>query len=216
MCLDKRQTLYWGLVDYTVAFHKQLDLVEQRKQGIIPDTLVLLQHPPTITIGRRQGAHQHLLWSAEELYQKNIQVCETNRGGDITYHGPGQLVGYAIMDLQNHKDLHSYLRRLEAVVIAVLEDLGLAAQRRPNKTGVWIKDKKIAALGVAVKSWISYHGFAINVNNDLSSFKGIVPCGIEEQAGGVTSIKEVLGHDFTVESLEPMVHRAFWKIFQPC
>ncbi len=214
MFLDKAQTLYWGLIDYKAAFERQLDLVEQRKQGTIPDTLVLLQHPPVFTLGRRQGAHKHMLWSAEELRQRGIEVCETNRGGDITYHGPGQLLGYAIIDLNAHKDLHAHLRALEGVVIAALRSLGLAAERREGKTGVWIQNKKIAALGVTVKSWISYHGFAINVNNDLAPFEGIVPCGIDPKEGGVTSIQDALGHDFTVESLEAIVHREFWKMFQ--
>lgn len=207
-------TLYWGLVDYSLALSRQLELVKQRIQGTIEDTLIFVQHPPVFTISRRLDSKEHLLWPPSTLKAKGIALAETNRGGGITYHGPGQLVAYAIINLRSHPDLHAHLRRLEQVVLAALAGLGLGASLRPGKTGVWLGTKKIAAVGVAVRQWVAYHGFAINVCNDLRPFEGIIPCGIAQQEGGVTSIQEALQSHFTVERLEAIVHGEFWKIFE--
>lgn len=207
-------TLHWGLVEYLAALSKQLKLVEERAQGNRDDTLIFVQHPPVFTIGRRLKSEEHLLWPRSILEQKGIALAETNRGGGITYHGPGQLIAYAIVDLRHNKDLHRYLRNLETLIIAALHTLNIDASRREGKTGVWVKDKKIAALGVAVRQWTTYHGFAINVCNDLTPFEGILPCGILPEEGGITSVEEVLQQHFSVERLEPIVHGEFWKIFE--
>ncbi len=207
-------TISWGLLDYPTALSRQLELVDQRIQGTVEDTLIFVQHPPVFTMGRRLRSKEHLLWPPSTLEEKGIALADTNRGGDITYHGPGQLVAYAIIDLRSHPDLHTHLRRLEQVVLAVLANLGLVASLRPGKTGVWLGVKKIAALGVAVRKWVAYHGFAINVCNDLTPFEGIIPCGIPQEEGGVTSVTEALQIHFTVERLEPIVHGEFWKIFE--
>jgi lipoyl(octanoyl) transferase len=207
-------TLYWGLVDYPTALSRQIELVDKRIQAKVDDTLIFVQHPPVFTISRRLRSKEHLLWPPSTLKEKGIALAETNRGGDITYHGPGQLVAYAIIDLRSRPDLHAHLRRLEQVVLAVLANLGLTASLCPGKTGVWLGNKKIAALGVAARHWVAYHGLAINVCNDLTPFEGIIPCGIPREEGGVTSVEEALQSHFTVERLEPMVHGEFWKIFE--
>jgi lipoyl(octanoyl) transferase len=202
-------TVDWGRTRYTPAWRRQEDLVARRLAGDIGDTLIFTEHEPVFTIGVRLGAARNLLWDAAELARRGIDLVETNRGGDITYHGPGQIVGYPILDLTPRKDLHAYLRFLEQVLINALGRLGLAADRRPGKTGIWLGSRKIAALGVAVKRWVTYHGFALNVNTDLTPFAGIVPCGITD--GTVTSLQQELGRGFDLAEVKPVLAAEFWS-----
>lgn len=184
--------LDWGRTRYEDATRRQQELVQRRIAGEIGDTLVFTEHEPVYTVGLRQGAATHLLWAPPTLASQGIAVAKTNRGGDITYHGPGQIVGYPIVDLSPVKDLHAYLRFLEQVLINAVGTLGLVATRREGLTGIWIGSRKIAAIGVAVRRWVAYHGFALNVAPDLSHFAGIVPCGIDSTDGTVTSLASEL------------------------
>ncbi len=183
--------LDWGRTGYADAWQRQEALVIRRNAGEVGDTLVFTEHDPVYTLGVRKGADQHMIWDEAELARRGIAIARTNRGGDITYHGPGQIVGYPIVNLSARKDLHAYLRLLEQVMINTVGTFGLAAARREGKTGIWLGTRKIAAIGVAVKKWTTYHGFALNVDADLTPFGGIVPCGITD--GTVTSIAAELG-----------------------
>ena len=203
----------WGLTPYPTALHHQLELVERRSAGAIEDCLIFTEHPPTYTIGARQGAERHLLANDEQLQQLGIQLVKTSRGGDITYHGPGQLVGYPIVSLAATRDLHRFLRDLEQVLINALGKIGLAVTRREGKTGIWLAERKICAMGIAVKKWVTYHGFAINVNNDLGPFDHIVPCGISPADGSVTSMAKELRRRVDMQALKAVVADAFWQIF---
>jgi len=174
-----------GVVPYVDAWALQQRLAESRRAQAIPDTLLLLEHPHTYTIGR-SGTRDHVFLSEDELAERKITCLEVDRGGDVTYHGPGQLVGYPILDLGGQPDVGRYLRNLEGALIDVLSDFGIAAGRLAGYTGVWIKDKKIAAIGVKVSQGITTHGFALNVTTDLSLFGHILPCGIPDK--GVTSM----------------------------
>jgi len=203
-----RATVDWGRTHYVSARHWQEHLVAQRLAGGIGDTLVFTEHEPVYTLGVRPGAARHLLWNKEEVARRGIEVVETNRGGDITYHGPGQVVGYPVVSLAARKDLHAYLRFLEQVLINALGCLGLAAGRRPGQTGIWLGRRKIAAIGVAVKRWVAFHGFALNVNNDLAPFAGIVPCGISDAA--VTSLRQELGRECDLAEVKAVVAAEFW------
>jgi lipoyl(octanoyl) transferase len=202
-------TVDWGRTRYVPAWRRQEDLVARRLAGGIGDTLVFTEHEPVYTLGVRLGAARHLLWDTDELARRGIEVVETNRGGDITYHGPGQIVGYPIISLSACRDLHAYLRFLEQVLINALGSLGLATDRRPGQTGIWLGPRKIAAIGVAVKRWVTYHGFALNVNNDLAPFTGIVPCGIAD--GTVTSLKQELGREFDLAEVKRVLAAEFWR-----
>lgn len=185
-----------GVVPYAVACNWQRTLHARRVAGQIPDVLLLLEHPHVFTLGRR-FRREHLLAGPEELRKAGIELWESDRGGSITYHGPGQLVAYPVMDLRpepgRHPDAIAYLRGLEAAVIAALAQLGVWAQARPGLTGVWVAGEKIAAIGVNVSRGVSKHGLALNVSNDLDYFAAMVPCGIE--GGRVTSLDRVLGHE---------------------
>lgn len=201
-----------GSIDYASAWQLQRELVQQRREGTLPDTLLLLEHsPPVITLGR--AAHkEHLLVSEHLLQEMGIQLVETDRGGDITYHGPGQLVGYPILDLREHgRDVHLYLRRLEESLIAALSHLGVVAHRKEGLTGVWVGEQKIAAIGVKVSHWVTMHGFALNVDPNLSHFHLIVPCGIHDK--GVTSLQHLLQREVTLEEAIPPVVEAFAQVF---
>lgn len=204
-------TVDWGRTPYPSAWRWQEDFVARRLAGEIGDTLIFTEHEPVYTLGVRQGAARHLLWDAAELTRRGIAVVETNRGGDITYHGPGQVVGYPIIHLAARRDLHAYLRFLEQVLINALGCLGLAAGRRPGQTGIWLGPRKIAAIGVAVRRWVTFHGFALNVNNDLAPFAGIVPCGITD--GTVTSLRQELGREFDLAEVKAVLAAEFWAQF---
>ena len=179
-----------GLVPYEEAWALQNRLADGRRAGIVPDTLILLEHPHTYTIGRR-GTRDHVYLSEEELTRRGITCLEVDRGGDVTYHGPGQLVGYPILDLGPQPDVGRYLRNLEGCLIDVLADFGIVAGRLEGYTGVWLGDRKIAAIGVKVSQGVTTHGFALNVSTDLSLFTHILACGIPDK--GVTSMAVELG-----------------------
>jgi lipoyl(octanoyl) transferase len=203
-------TLDWGLTPYREARQRQEDLVARRLAGEVGDTLVFTEHEPVFTVGLRSGAEKHLVWDSGRLEREGVEVVKTNRGGDITYHGPGQIVGYPIVSLAGRQDLHAYLRLLEQVLINTVGSLGLAADRRPGKTGIWLGTRKIAAIGVAVRRWIAYHGFALNVEPDLAHFSGIVPCGIGAADGTVTSMSAELGRPVPLAEVRTVLAREFW------
>jgi len=204
-------TTDWGRTRYKVAYDRQLEWVAQRVSGAMPDTLIYTEHDPVFTIGRHKNAEQHLKWGQQLLKDSGVEVELTNRGGDITYHGPGQIVGYPIISLEHRKDLHRYLRDLEEVLIRTLAHFGIFCSRREGMTGIWIEKRKIAAMGIAVKQWVTYHGFALNVAPNLSHFNGIVPCGIVD--GTVTSMEQELGHKPDPERVKRLLEVEFWAIF---
>ncbi len=183
----------WGRTSYADALARQTALQAARLAGSAPDTLVLTEHEPVFTIGLRTGAARHLVWDEATLAREGVEVHETNRGGDITYHGPGQLVAYPIVSLDPRRDLHAYLRFLEDTLIATVARHGLVAARREGLTGIWIAERKLAAIGVAVRRWVTLHGIALNVAPELRHFGGIVPCGIAASEGTVTSLAAELG-----------------------
>jgi len=204
----------WGRTEYRSAWAAQEALVHDRIAGARGDTLVFTEHEPVYTYGVRPGAEKHLLLDETATAARGISVVRTNRGGDITYHGPGQIVGYPIVDLSARKDLHAYLRLLEQVLINTVGMLGLAAARRPGKTGIWLATRKIAAIGVASRRWVTYHGFALNVACDLAAFHGIVPCGITD--GTVTSMEAELGRPVDLEEVKRLLATEFetlWRAF---
>ena len=208
---EEWRLLRLGIVDYETAHDLQKKILQERIDGKCLDHLILLQHNPVITIGR-SGDNKNILASKTLLESFGITVHEIERGGDVTYHGPGQLTGYPIIDLRSYqKDVHWYLRQLEEVIIRFLSDYNIAGKRVSGYTGVWVGDEKIAAIGVAVKRWVTYHGFALNVNPDLSHFKLINPCGITDKE--VTSIVKILGHDVSMEEVEDKVVSAFAEVF---
>ncbi len=210
------ETLDWGRTGYEEAYRRQEALVTRRIAGEIGDTLVFTEHEPVFTLGLRAGAENHLVWSAEQLTREGIAVARTNRGGDITYHGPGQIVGYPIVSLATHQDLHAYLRFLEQVLINGVGALGLAASRREGLTGIWLGTRKVAAIGVAVKRWVASHGFALNVNANLAHFQGIVPCGLSATEGTVTSLQAELGHALDLAEVKSVLageFRTLWPEF---
>jgi lipoyl(octanoyl) transferase len=206
-------TTDWGRTRYEPAWRRQEEHVARRITGEIGDTLVFTEHEPVFTIGLRGGADAHLVWTAEQLERQGVEVVRTNRGGDITYHGPGQVVGYPIVSLAARRDLHAYLRFLEEVLMGALGTFGLAAARREGKTGIWIERRKIAAIGVAVRRWVTYHGFALNVTVNLDHFGGIVPCGIGAAEGGVTSIQAELGRPVDLAQVKAVLATEFWRRF---
>ena len=178
---------FLGVTEYKKALDLQLKLLERRIKNEINDSLLILEHPPTITIGRN-GKRSNLLISDSYLKEQNIEFFEINRGGDITFHGPGQIVCYPIIDLSNHtKDVHKYLRDLEGIIIDTLSEYDIVGRRVEGLTGVWVKRSKIASIGVGIKRWVTYHGLAITVNTDLNFFDLIIPCGINEVQ--MTSVK---------------------------
>lgn len=202
-----------GLMPYEAGLALQSQLVAARKAGEIPDTLVLLQHPPVITLGVKvRQSREHVLASDEDLHERGIALFEAGRGGDVTYHGPGQLVGYPILDLKpDRMDAHRYVRDLEEALIGVCADYGLAAGRKPGMTGVWVGDEKVAAIGVRLSRWVTSHGFALNVSTDLRHFELIVPCGIEQF--GVTSLERLLGSAPPIDGVEARVVHHICRVF---
>jgi lipoate-protein ligase B len=204
-----------GRIGYAEAFVMQRELVEQRKRGEIPDQLLFIEHPHVITLGRN-GHMENLLASNEALRKAGIEFHETDRGGDITYHGPGQIVGYPILDLREWKrDVVAYLRAMEQAVIDALAEFGIESDRDPGATGVWTDKGKICAMGVHISRWVTSHGFALNHTTDLSYFQYIVPCGLTKpvtsmQALGVAAsradvqaaLAEQFSNQFSLESIE--------------
>lgn len=199
-----------GLVPYGEAWALQQRLAEARRAGLAPDTLLLLEHPHTYTIGR-SGTRDHVYLSESELAERGITCLEVDRGGDVTYHGPGQLVGYPIFDLGTAPDVGRYVRSLEGCLIETLADFGIEAGRLAGYTGVWIADEKIAAIGVKISRGVTTHGFALNVSTDLSFFGHILPCGIPDK--GVTSMAVKVGHAPAMSEVEDAVVAHFQECF---
>lgn len=195
-----------GFIAYAEAWKLQQELVAERKAGHVSDTLLLLEHPHVITLGRSAQRENILTIPA------GVDLQETNRGGDVTYHGPGQLVGYPIFDLRGlRKDVAWYMRTLEGCLIETLDAFGITAERLPGLTGVWVGHDKIAAMGVHLSRWVTCHGFALNVTTDLSYFESIIPCGI--RGYGVTSMQKVLGRAVDMQYVKQAVIRSFQKGF---
>ena len=202
-----------GNISYEDGLALQARLVEERRAGTITDTLLLLEHPPIITLGvkTRRGPN-HIVASDQTLADEGVTVHETGRGGDVTYHGPGQLVGYPILDLApDRKDVHVYVRDIEEVLIRTAAAFGIDAKRVPGLTGVWVgpngEEEKLAAIGIRISRWITSHGFALNVSTNLDHFDLIVPCGIVDRR--VTSLEKLLGRDVTMAEAERAVEQAF-------
>ena len=199
-----------GLVPYPEAWALQNRLADARRAGLAPDTLILLEHPHTYTIGR-SGTRDHVFLTDSELAVRGITCLDVDRGGDVTYHGPGQLVGYPIFDIGPQPDVGRYLRNLEDCLIETLADFGIAAGRLSGYTGVWIGDRKIAAIGVKVSQGVTTHGFALNVSTDLSLFTHILPCGIPDK--GVTSMALEVGRAPAMTEVEARVMAHFSNRF---
>lgn len=194
-----------GLVEYTQALQRQEDLLMRRYRRECEDTLVLLEHPPVFTLGR--GGNETNI-----LAPHNVPVHRVGRGGDVTYHGPGQLVGYPILHLGAHgRDVHAYLRNLEAVLIETLAHYEITAQRKDALTGVWVGNEKIASIGIGVRHWVTYHGFALNVDPELSYFANIVPCGIVGVR--MTSIATLLARPVAVDRVKSLLAEVFARSF---
>jgi lipoate-protein ligase B len=211
MALRTINVVNLGHTDYAECWGLQQRLFEMRSTDKVGDLLLLTEHSHVYTIGKG-GDDNHLLANDQELRLKEIQVFHNDRGGDITYHGPGQLVGYPILDLKNFRcDLHQYLRDLEEVIIRFLTHYGISGSRDAKYTGVWIGEKKICAIGIKTRQWVTMHGFALNVNTDLSFFEGIVPCGIAGK--GVTSLRQQLGRDVGVNEVAKAVIHEFGDVF---
>ena len=201
-----------GIVPYAEALALQQTLVEERRTGRVPDLLLLLQHPPVITLGVRRDSRTHVKASDQQLAVHGIEVHEAGRGGDVTYHGPGQIVGYPILDLRPDRcDVHRYVRDLEEVMIRVCADYGVAAHPVEGMSGAWVDVEKIGAIGVRISRWITSHGFAFNVNTRLDDFQLIVPCGIADR--GVTSLRKLLGRELSMEEVEDRIIRRFAEVF---
>lgn len=199
----------WGPTRYLEALERQQQAVAQRMAEQIGDTLIFTEHDPVFTLGLRPGAESNLVWDEARARREGIAIVKTNRGGDVTYHGPGQIVGYPILSLAAHRDLHAYLRFLEEVLIETVAAFGLEAKRRDGKTGIWIGPRKIAAIGVAVRRWVTYHGFALNVNGSLAPYTGIIPCGIAAADGTVTSMTAELGREVEPSAIKPVLAEVF-------
>ena len=202
-----------GTVPYAEALAMQRALVEERRAERVPDLLLLLQHPPVITVGvRGDGGRSNIVASPERLAEIGIEVHETGRGGDVTYHGPGQIVGYPILDLRPDRcDVHRYVRDVEEVMIRTCAEYGVEAARISGLTGAWVGAEKIGAIGVRISRWITSHGFAFNVSTNLDHFKLIVPCGIGDR--GVTSLERATGRRLAIDAVEDVVIRQFCDVF---
>ena len=202
---------------YGEALELQRELVERRRAGDVPDLLLLLQHPHVITVGvKRETGHAHILAAPDVLAARGVEVFDAGRGGDVTYHGPGQIVGYPILDLRPDRcDVHRYVRDLEDVMIRVCADYGVQAVRAPGMTGAWVPTprgpEKVGAIGVRVSRWITSHGFAFNVTADLEYFRLIVPCGIGDR--GVASLAGLTGRALAIPEAEDAFVRHFCDVF---
>jgi lipoyl(octanoyl) transferase len=202
-----------GRIGYAEGLELQKQLVEQRKAGNIPDQLLLLEHPPVITLGVKTRNNQtNIVATPEALAREGVSVFETGRGGDVTYHGPGQLVGYPIIDLKPDRcDVHRYVRDIEEVMIRAAAAFGVEAARLPGLTGAWVGNDKLAAIGVRISKWVTSHGFAFNVNTALNHFDFIVPCGITDK--GVTSLQRLMGRPVEMVEVEDAIELAFIEVF---
>ncbi len=200
-----------GIIDYKKAWNLQYFIFNKRLRNEINDTLLLLEHFHTYTLGKVANP-ENLLINNRQLKELGIQVYEIDRGGDITYHGPGQIVGYPIIKLSEWKaDTHEYLRALEEILINVCSKFGIEAKRNSKYTGVWIENRKIAAIGIKVSRWITMHGFAFNVNTDLNYFGGIIPCGIKDHY--VTSLNKELKKEIDIQEAKKFILEEFINVF---
>ncbi|MBI4735489.1 MAG: lipoyl(octanoyl) transferase LipB [candidate division NC10 bacterium] len=205
------QVLDLGLRPFAAVLRQQEELVRQRLLGTIPDTLILVEHPPVVTLGRAKQ-RGNLLLDPGALFARGIEYFEITRGGDVTYHAPGQLVGYPIFDLRWHgRDVLRFCRGMEAALIAALGDFGILAGAVPGKAGVWVGEKKIASLGISVRRWVTFHGFALNVSTDLAGFEVIRPCG--EDPGVMTSMAASLGSPASMDEVRRRVTIRFAETF---
>jgi lipoyl(octanoyl) transferase len=201
-----------GVVPYAEALEVQKALVEERRAGRVPNLLLLLQHPPVITLGVRGSGRSHITATDALLASRGVEVHDTGRGGDVTYHGPGQIVGYPILDLRPDRcDVHRYVRDLEEVMIRACADYGVTASRIAGLSGAWVGSEKIGAIGIRISRWITSHGFAFNVNTNLDDFRLIVPCGIADR--GVTSLQRLLGRALPIEEVEDRISARFAEVF---
>jgi lipoate-protein ligase B len=201
-----------GLVDYKKAWELQHQLWERRVEDELPDLLIFLEHPHVITLGRR-GNRSHLIASPEVLEEMKISIFQVERGGDVTYHGPGQIVVYPILDLKEYGyRLIRYIGQLEGIILRVLKDFGIEGRRDPMNRGVWVDEEKIASVGVAIKRWVSFHGFSLNYETDLKYFELINPCGLEGQK--MTTIAKIVGKEVSRERLVKRIGFHFKQIFE--
>ncbi len=206
------ETPYLGLIPYGEAHGLQKELVEKRKADEIPDTFLLLQHPHVITLGRAAD-RTNILADETVRAQFGVELHETGRGGDVTYHGPGQLVGYPILKLEpGRQDIRRYVRDLQETLVRTARDFGIEAEPRGGDfVGVWVGEEKLAAIGIRISRWVTMHGFALNVTTDLNYFQLIVPCGI--RGHGVTSLEKLLGHPVEMRLVVESVQRHFGEVF---
>ena len=207
IAMRKIDILDLGVRSYKKVWDLQKELVKKRQNGQINDTLILVEHEPVYTLGKNADEN-HIL----QHTPRNVKTYQIERGGDVTFHGPGQLVGYPIMDLHNYnKSISCYMRSLEQLIIDTLAEFRVTAERKDGLTGVWVGDEKIAALGVRVTRWITMHGFALNVSPDLTYYSGIIPCGIFEY--GVTSMANLLADEVTIDSVKQVLTEKFMNQF---
>jgi len=202
-----------GMIDYQAALDLQEKLLKEVMSGERDDTLLLLEHPPVITIGR-SGSHSNIVADEDVLRSQGVGIYDVGRGGDVTYHGPGQIVGYPIMDLKKHgRDIRAFGQKIEEIFIRLLkEEYGVYAHGEEKKyTGVWVGEEKITAIGIAVKHWVTMHGFAFNVNTNLEHFKWIIPCGLEGR--GVTSLAKINGCNQDFEKVNNLLADYFCSVF---
>jgi lipoic acid synthetase/lipoyl(octanoyl) transferase len=200
-----------GIEEYGKIFALQKRLNQARREGTIPDTVIFLEHQPCFTVGRK-GGFEHILMGRDYLAQQGIRIYESDRGGDVTYHGPGQLICYPILDLNRHgRDVHIYARKMEQIMIDTLASFGICAGRREKYPGVWVDAEKIGAQGIAVQSWVTMHGVSLNICPDLRHFSYIIPCGISTL--GVTSMEKILGYPLPVEMVREEMRRRFSQAF---
>ena len=201
-----------GLIKYDDACHLQRKLLDERLDGRIVDTLLLLEHPPTITIGK-SGKLENVLASPAQLAKEGVSLVFVDRGGDVTYHGPGQIVGYPIFDLRERgRDAHQYLHNLEEVLIRTLKGFYIKSCRDSGHAGVWVRDEEIAAIGLSIRKWITMHGFALNVNIDLAQFSLINPCGFDNRKA--TSMAHLLGQEIPIEAVTERLLAHFAEVFE--
>jgi lipoate-protein ligase B len=200
-----------GLIEYDAATLLQRILLHQRLDEEISDILLLMEHPPTITIGR-SGKLDNILASQEELSRENISLFFSDRGGDVTYHGPGQLVGYPILNLKERdRDIHKYVRDLEEVILRTLSSFCITANRDKSHAGVWVKEEQVASIGLSIRRWVTMHGFAINVKPNVQHFSFINPCGCSNRQ--ITSMSKLLGHEVAIEAVTEQLVTHFCGLF---
>jgi lipoate-protein ligase B len=200
-----------GKISYLEAFELQKETLEQVLDGASPSTLFFVEHPPVLTLGANFH-EENLLFPVSEYERRGFEVHRTDRGGDVTYHGPGQLVVYPVFNIEPlGKDLHRWIRQLEEVFIETIGEFGISGRRFPPHTGVWVENLKIAALGIKVRRWVSMHGVALNCDADLGAFQLIVPCGI--QGYGVTSLSKEIGREVGIDEVKPIVAEKMREVF---